>query len=134
MSTILFPYYSSLTGSTSHAFGWLVVCPEENDCPTAHRYLRSPIGANLYLGGPLSLSNWARTADATITAKKSSSTLSEFKYMYFISTVHPLDEGTEILWNYGIKREKEFPFKLDVTSSWLKVSYCQLAPHYSLYR
>jgi hypothetical protein len=119
---VMFFSLSSLTAGNCSALGWLAEAPQNDEGPTSH-YLRSPIGTNLYLGGPLSLCNWAwvKTSEATVSPKKSSSSLIDSKYLYYVTTIRPLDGGTEVLWNYGIRGASEFPFPCDSASLWSKV-------------
>lgn len=96
------------------SMGWLAVAPQPQECPTGHRYLRSPLSSKSYLGGPLSLCNWSESCTvnclAHINCNKSG------KYNFHCNSLPPL---TPLEWNYGIMYQrgaKKFPtmFEKDI--------------------
>lgn len=113
-----FSEHLSISENSCVCLGWLAVCPSIGECDTAHRYMRSPIGTNLYLAGAISLANWAKTSEATVKARKSSSSVPFQKKLYYVNTVKRLAKGTEVLWNYGQLGIMEFP--LGDASTWIQ--------------
>ncbi|XP_034246272.1 uncharacterized protein LOC117648132 [Thrips palmi] len=107
--------------SVMKEMGWLACAPTNEMCPTSHRYLRSPTSSNSYLGGPISLSNWAPTKDCTVRCTAHINCDESGKY--HLLTVRPLEPQTPILWNYGFNRAKSFPC-MHPTSAWKLTECC----------
>jgi len=105
--------------------GWLAVAPKPEECPTGHRYLRSPIAEKSYLGGPVSLANWDKTRESTVRCHAHINCGETSKY--FMITVKPLAPLTPITWNYGFTRQDTYPPLHDISKWLLSVSL----PHYN---
>lgn len=125
LSVFFFSFHRSVTEScvAMKTMGWIARAPKPDECPTGHRYLRSPICATSYLGGPLSLANWARPNLCTIKCLAHRSCSGNGKYNFV--TMRPLPPLTPIEWQYGYQRLQEYP-NLHGSQKWRLVSIYQL--------
>lgn len=87
--------------------GWLAISPP-NDCPTSHRYLRSPCWSEqetegVYLGGPISWANYNRTDMVECKRYFSDKEPNMNKLKMTKARGRKLAPGKELLWSYNIK-------------------------------
>lgn len=90
----------SLTSNSFTILGWLVTAPSPEDCTTGHRYLRSPVDGNLYLGGPISLGQFSKTP--TVRCQRA---LNHPGVQ--VTTVCPLEPGSDVKWTYFKNSKKK---------------------------
>jgi len=124
ISILSFVAYRSITNSSNMKdMGWIAHAPSNKECPTGHRYLRSPISTSSYLGGPISLANWAPNKKSTV--KCCAHVNCDKSGKYHLTTKRPLAPLTPVLWNYGFDGETTFPL-MPLPSEWKLVSNTSL--------
>lgn len=95
--------------------GWMVVIPNALEPNLSHIYERSTILKThggivytLYLGGPISYSNWASAETANIHVRTVASERKSFCAKMVVIR-GPLTSGTEVLWHYGTSGQWHLP-------------------------
>lgn len=92
--------------------GWIVKAPSDDQCPTSHRYLRSPVeGSSCYLGGPISLANRDPVDRVCVQ-------LSKERNMAIVTSKpgRRMVPGGEILWSYKLAEKCEI--KMYAAEDW----------------
>lgn len=96
--------------------GWVAKAPEKDQCPTAHRYRRSPLGDNLYLGGPISLVNQDSVGRVSVHPPISERTAA--RHLVRVLSVRKLLPGSELLWTYGSQNTYTKSLNLSPVTDW----------------
>lgn len=104
-----------LSSTAVKKFGWMVKAPSPPECHTGHRYLRSPVDSNLYLGGPVSLINFDRDANTQLM-------LCPRQGFVGLVTKRPLLPGNEVSWSYTFMHRSSPMQDLNHKNKWFLVS------------
>jgi len=113
VSSIIYRFLSPTSPTT---MGWLAKAPAVGQCPTAHRYLRSPLGENLYLGGPVSLVNHDPVGRILVHVPTCQSTAA--RHIVKVVSKRKLIPGSELLWSYENKNVGSRDLSLYLVSEW----------------
>lgn len=98
--------------------GWLARAPSEGQCATGHRYLRSPVEPNLYLGGPISLAN--RDDVSRISINMPFNKTSSSRGLVTVFKLRTLPPGSELLWSYSCRSTSNATFSMHSYDEWFK--------------
>lgn len=100
-SSFIFRPFNNVKKSS---LGYFVKVPTVGQCPTAHRYLRSPAGNGLYIGGPVSLCNHDPVGNVEVSLTSGqvmrNETMQDYHHVRVLRKSKPLTEGQEVTWNY----------------------------------
>ncbi|KAK3916896.1 Chaperone protein [Frankliniella fusca] len=118
-----YPSCGFLSPTKKTVMGWLAKAPEANQCPTAHRYQRSALESNLYLGGPVSLVN--QDALGRISVHASTCKSAAKRHLVTVLSTRKMVPGSELLlWTYCRQNVNSNDLNLTPTTEWFLPECC----------
>ena len=127
VSYLLYMFSRAFTAGKPAVMGWLSKAPNTDQCPTAHRYLRSPCTysrdqCRIYLGGPISLANF--DSENRVICKRNLSDVEPWVHKLSVSKnpKRTIKSGMEVLWSYNLGLHDKLHPNLYPQNQWLVVS------------